>query len=192
MNILDFSENIKFVGVDDREIDLFEGQYKVPDGISYNSFVIFDEKIAVTDSVDAHKVSDWLQNIENALQSKTPDYLIVHHLEPDHAGGIVEFIQKYPSATIVASAKALAFLPQFVKLPEGTKTQTVKEGDTLSLGAHTLQFIAAPMVHWPEVLFSLLDAPDSDCYSIAVFHALSPRQILAIGANILPAPQRCP
>ena len=154
MNILDFSENIKFVGVDDREIDLFEGQYKVPDGISYNSFVIFDEKIAVTDSVDAHKVSEWLQNIENALQGKAPDYLIVHHLEPDHAGGIVEFVQKYPNATIVASAKALAFLPQFVKLPEGTKTQTVKEGDTISLGAHTLQFIAAPMVHWPEVLFS--------------------------------------
>ena len=154
MNILDFSKSIKYVGVDDREIDLFEGQYKVPDGISYNSFVIFDEKIAVTDSVDAHKVQEWLQNIEHALQGKTPDYLIVHHLEPDHAGGIVEFVQKYPDATIVASAKALAFLPQFVKLPEGTKTQTIKEGETLSLGKHTLKFIAAPMVHWPEVLFS--------------------------------------
>ncbi len=154
MNILDFSENIKFVGVDDREIDLFEGQYKVPDGISYNSFVIFDEKIAVTDSVDAHKVSEWLQNIENALQGKTPDYLIVHHLEPDHAGGFLEFIKKYPNATIAASAKALAFIPQFVKLPEGTKTLTLKDGDTLSLGKHTLKFIAAPMVHWPEVLLS--------------------------------------
>ena len=94
MIVSDFSESIKFVGVDDREIDLFEGQYKVPDGVSYNSYVIFDEKIAVTDSVDAHKVSEWLTNVENALQGKTPDYLIVHHLEPDHAGGFLEFIKK--------------------------------------------------------------------------------------------------
>ena len=154
MNVPNFSDSIKFVGVDDREIDLFEGQYKVPDGVSYNSYVIFDEKIAVTDSVDAHKVNEWLTNVENALQGKTPDYLIVHHLEPDHAGGFLEFIKKYPNATIAASAKALAFIPQFVKLPEGTKTLTLKDGDTLSLGKHTLKFIAAPMVHWPEVLLS--------------------------------------
>ena len=154
MIVSNFSESIKFVGVDDREIDLFEGQYKVPDGVSYNSYVIFDEKIAVTDSVDAHKVSEWLTNVENALQGKTPDYLIVHHLEPDHAGGFLEFIKKYPDATIAASAKALAFIPQFVKLPEGTKTLTLKDGDTLSLGKHTLKFISAPMVHWPEVLLS--------------------------------------
>ena len=154
MIVSNFSDSIKFVGVDDREIDLFEGQYKVPDGVSYNSYVIFDEKIAVTDSVDAHKVSEWMTNVENALQGKTPDYLIVHHLEPDHAGGFLEFIKKYPDATIAASAKALAFIPQFVKLPEGTKTLTLKDGDTLSLGKHTLKFIAAPMVHWPEVLLS--------------------------------------
>ena len=149
-----FSENIKYIGVDDRDIDLFEGQYVVPEGMAYNSYVIVDEKIAVTDTVDAHKVGEWLANLEAALAGRKPDYLVIHHLEPDHAGGIADFVAKYPETTLVASAKAFALLPQFMTLPESVKKQTVKEGDTLSLGAHTLQFIGAPMVHWPEVLFS--------------------------------------
>ena len=149
-----FSENIKYIGVDDRDLDLFEGQYVVPEGMAYNSYVIVDEKIAVTDTVDAHKVGEWLANLEAALAGRKPDYLVIHHLEPDHAGGIADFVAKYPEATLVASAKAFSLLPQFMTLPESVKKQTVKEGDTLSLGAHTLQFIGAPMVHWPEVLFS--------------------------------------
>ena len=149
-----FSENIKYIGVDDRDLDLFEGQYVVPEGMAYNSYVIVDEKIAVTDTVDAHNVNEWLANLEAALAGRKPDYLVIHHLEPDHAGGIADFVAKYPEATLVASAKAFALLPQFMALPAATKTQTVKEGDTLTLGVHTLQFIGAPMVHWPEVLFS--------------------------------------
>ncbi len=149
-----FSENIKYIGVDDRDLDLFEGQYVVPEGMAYNSYVIVDEKIAVTDTVDAHKVNEWLANLDAALAGRKPDYLVIHHLEPDHAGGIADFVAKYPEATLVSSAKAFALLPQFMALPESVKKQTVKEGDTLSLGAHTLQFIGAPMVHWPEVLFS--------------------------------------
>lgn len=149
-----FSENIKYIGVDDRDLDLFEGQYVVPEGMAYNSYVIVDEKIAVTDTVDAHKVNEWLANLDAALAGRKPDYLVIHHLEPDHAGGIADFVAKYPEATLVASAKAFALLPQFMALPESVKKQTVKEGDTLSLGSHTLQFIGAPMVHWPEVLFS--------------------------------------
>ena len=149
-----FSENIKYIGVDDRDLDLFEGQYVVPEGMAYNSYVIVDEKIAVTDTVDAHKVGEWLANLEAALAGRKPDYLVIHHLEPDHAGGIADFVAKYPETTLVASAKAFALLPQFMALPESVKKQTVKEGDTLALGSHTLQFIGAPMVHWPEVLFS--------------------------------------
>ena len=149
-----FSDNIKYIGVDDRDLDLFEGQYVVPEGMAYNSYVIVDEKIAVTDTVDAHKVGEWLTNLEAALAGRKPDYLVIHHLEPDHAGGIADFVAKYPEATLVSSAKAFSLLPQFMALPESVKMQTVKEGDTLSLGAHTLQFIGAPMVHWPEVLFS--------------------------------------
>ena len=149
-----FSENIKYIGVDDKDIDLFEGQYVVPEGMAYNSYVIVDEKIAVMDTVDAHKVGEWLANLDAALAGRKPDYLVIHHLEPDHAGGIADFVAKYPEATLVASAKAFALLPQFFALPATTKMQAVKEGETLSLGAHTLQFIGAPMVHWPEVLFS--------------------------------------
>ena len=149
-----FSENIKYIGVDDRDIDLFEGQYVVPEGMAYNSYVIVDEKIAVTDTVDAHKVNEWLANLDAALAGRKPDYLVIHHLEPDHAGGIADFVAKYPETTLVASAKAFALLPQFMTLPATTKTQAMKEGEMLSLGAHTLQFIGAPMVHWPEVLFS--------------------------------------
>ena len=149
-----FSENIKYIGVDDRDLDLFEGQYVVPEGMAYNSYVIVDEKIAVTDTVDAHKVGEWLANLDAALAGRKPDYLVIHHLEPDHAGGIADFVAKYPETTLVASAKAFALLPQFMELPATVQKQTVKDGDTLALGSHTLQFIGAPMVHWPEVLFS--------------------------------------
>ena len=149
-----FSENIKYIGVDDKDIDLFEGQYVVPEGMAYNSYVVVDEKIAVMDTVDAHKVDEWLANLDAALAGRKPDYLVIHHLEPDHAGGIADFVAKYPETTLVASAKAFALLPQFFALPATTKMQAVKEGETLALGKHTLQFIGAPMVHWPEVLFS--------------------------------------
>ena len=149
-----FSESIKYIGVDDTDIDLFEGQYVVPAGMAYNSFVIDDEKIAVTDTVDSRKVTEWLANLQAALAGRKPDYLIIHHLEPDHAGGIAQFVALYPEVTLVASAKAFALLPQFMELPADVKKLTVKEGDTLALGKHALQFIGAPMVHWPEVLFS--------------------------------------
>ncbi len=149
-----FSDSIKYIGVDDTDIDLFEGQYVVPAGMAYNSFVINDEKIAVTDTVDSRKVTEWMAGLQAALAGRKPDYLIIHHLEPDHAGGIAQFVALYPNATLVASAKAFALLPQFMELPADVKKLTVKEGDTLALGKHTLQFIGAPMVHWPEVLFS--------------------------------------
>ena len=149
-----FSDSIKYIGVDDTDIDLFEGQYVVPAGMAYNSFVIDDEKIAVTDTVDSRKVTEWMAGLQAALAGRKPDYLIIHHLEPDHAGGIAQFVALYPETTLVASAKAFALLPQFMELPADVKKLTVKEGDTLALGKHTLQFIGAPMVHWPEVLFS--------------------------------------
>ena len=125
--------------------------------MAYNSFVIDDEKIAVTDTVDSRKVTEWLANLQAALAGRKPDYLVIHHLEPDHAGGIAQFVALYPEVTLVASAKAFALLPQFMELPADVKKLTVKEGDTLSLGSHTLHFIAAPMVHWPEVIMSYED-----------------------------------
>ena len=149
-----FSDSIKYVGVDDSDLDIFEGQYDLPNGVTYNSYVIMDEKVAVLDTVDSRKVDDWMENLKKQLGDKAPDYLVVHHIEPDHAGGILAFVKAYPDATIVSSAKAFAMLPQFAPLPQAQKTLTVKEGDTLALGKHTLQFIGAPMVHWPEVLFS--------------------------------------
>ena len=149
-----FSDSIKYVGVDDSDLDIFEGQYDLPNGVTYNSYVIMDEKVAVLDTVDSRKVDDWMENLKKQLDGKAPDYLVVHHIEPDHAGGILAFVKAYPDATIVSSAKAFAMLPQFAPLPQSQKTLTVKEGDTLALGKHTLQFIGAPMVHWPEVLFS--------------------------------------
>ena len=147
------TETIKYIGVDDTTIDLFESQYIVPNGISYNSYLIMDEKIAIMDTADKRMSKEWFANLEEALESRTPDYLIVQHMEPDHAGNISELIAKYPGIKLVASAKAIQMMPQFF---EDTcfqdKTITVKEGETLSLGAHTLQFFMAPMVHWPEVM----------------------------------------
>ena len=147
------TEQIKYIGVDDTTIDLFESQYIVPNGISYNSYLITDDKIAVMDTVDRRKSEDWWGNLETALEGRMPDYLIVQHMEPDHAGNIAVFLQKYPEAKVEASAKAILMMPQFF---EGTdfegRTIAVKEGETLALGTHTLQFFMAPMVHWPEVM----------------------------------------
>jgi len=149
-----FSSKIRYIGCDDAEMDLFESQYVTPEGMCYNSYVILDEKIAVMDSVDRRKTEDWLKNLEDALDGRTPDYLIVQHMEPDHSGSVADFRNAYPEAVIVASAKALQFMAQFNPGCDLGKTQTVKEGDSLELGSHTLKFISAPMVHWPEVLMT--------------------------------------
>ena len=171
------SQDIKYVGVTDNKIDLFESQYKVPDGISYNSYVINDEKTAVMDTADKNFTEEWLGNIKNTLGAKSPDYLIVQHMEPDHSASIAEFMKQYPDTTVVGNAKTFAMIKGF--FPELTiaNTLTVKEGDTLTLGRHTLSFVFAPMVHWPEVMvtydstdkvlfsadgFGRFGAPDSD------------------------------
>ena len=150
---LNVTDQIKYIGVDDTTIDLFESQYIVPNGISYNSYLIVDEKIAIMDTVDLRKGEEWFANLEEALEGRTPDYLVVQHMEPDHSGNISLLMQKYPEMKLVASAKAIQMMPQFFEDTcfEG-KAISVKEGETLSLGAHTLQFFMAPMVHWPEVI----------------------------------------
>ena len=147
------TENIKYIGVDDTTIDLFESQYVVPNGISYNSYLIMDEKIAIMDTVDFRKSEEWFANLEEALEGRIPDYLVVQHMEPDHSGNMATLIEKYSEIKIVASAKAIQMMPQFFEDTcfEG-KTIIAKEGDTLNLGTHTLQFFMAPMVHWPEVM----------------------------------------
>lgn len=151
--IQNVTEKIKYIGVDDTTIDLFESQYIVPNGISYNSYLIVDEKIAIMDTADKRMGKEWFANLEEALEGRTPDYLVVQHMEPDHAGNISELLSQYPEVKIVASAKAIQMMPQFFEDTcfEG-RTIAVKEGDTLSLGEHTLQFFMAPMVHWPEVM----------------------------------------
>lgn len=148
-------EDIKYIGVDDLDLDLFESQYIIPNGISYNSYLILDEKVAVMDTVDSRKYGEWRENLRVALDGRTPDYLIVHHMEPDHVGDIVALMDDYPEMMIVASARAVQMMPQFFEGVDFTpRTIAVKEGDTLSLGAHTLHFMMAPMVHWPEVMVS--------------------------------------
>ena len=151
--ISNVTKDIKYIGVDDTTIDLFESQYVVPNGISYNSYLIMDEKIAIMDTVDFRKSEDWFANLEEVLEGRIPNYLVVQHMEPDHSGNIATLIDKYSEIKIVASAKAIQMMPQFFENTcfEG-KTITVKEGETLNLGAHTLQFFMAPMVHWPEVM----------------------------------------
>ncbi len=144
--------NILYVGADDKNIDLFESQYIVPNGVSYNSYLILDEKIAVMDTVDARKTSEWLENLRKSLGNKKPDYLIISHLEPDHSGSISEFLKLYPDTTLVGNFKTFAFLPQLCEINPETKKLTVKEGDELSLGNHNLKFLMAPMIHWPEVM----------------------------------------
>lgn len=146
------SNDIKYIGVNDRKIDLFEGQYVVPNGMAYNSYVIMDEKIAVMDTVDARFTHEWLDNLQTALGGRKPDYLIVQHMEPDHSANIVNFLQVYKDAYVVSSDKAFAMMEQFFGPDFCDRRIVVKEGDTLSLGKHTLAFVAAPMVHWPEVI----------------------------------------
>ncbi len=149
------SDTIKYIGVDDLDIDLFESQYVVPEGMSYNSYLIEDEKIAIMDTADRRKADEWKSNLKKALTGRKPSYLVAHHMEPDHASLIAEVLEAYPEMQLVCSAQALKMLPNFF---DGFNFEgrviTVKEGDTLSLGSHTLQFIAAPMVHWPEVIMS--------------------------------------
>lgn len=152
---MEITSSIKYVGVDDLDIDLFESQYVVPDGMAYNSYIILDEKVAIMDTADARKGTEWWANVEETLAGRTPDYLVVHHLEPDHAALIAEVMEKWPTVKIVATATAVKMLPQFfADVDFGDRVVAVKEGDTLSLGAHTLQFIVAPMIHWPEVMVS--------------------------------------
>ena len=147
------SNDIIYIGADDKEIDLFENQYNVPNGISYNSYLIKDEKIAVMDTIDKRKTEEWINNLENALDGKSPDYLVISHLEPDHAYNIEHLSKKYPEMKLVGNDKTFAFIPQFFNIPNLEERKVlVKEGDTLSLGKHTLKFFMAPMVHWPEVM----------------------------------------
>ena len=151
--IKNITEKIKYIGVDDTDIDLFESQYIVPNGVSYNSYVILDEKVAVMDTVDLRKCDEWLNNLATALEGRTPDYLIVQHLEPDHAGSIAKVLERYPAMQIVASDKAVKMMPQFFyDVNFEGRIIGVKEGGTLSLGGRTLHFAMAPMVHWPEVM----------------------------------------
>ena len=145
-------ENIKYIGCDDAQQDLFESQYVTPEGMCYNSYLILDEKVAVMDSVDPRKTKEWMQNLSAALEGRTPDYLIVQHMEPDHSGSLASFREAYPTATIVASEKALTFMTQFDEKTDFGPTMSVKEGDTLNLGTRTLQFYGAAMIHWPEVI----------------------------------------
>ena len=158
------SNTIKYVGVNDHAIDLFEGQYRVPNGMAYNSYAVIDEKIAVMDSVDAHYTKEWLENIGSALEGKNPDYLIVQHMEPDHSGSIYAFAEAYPEAKIVASARAFVMMKNFFGTDFTGRKITVGEGDTLDLGGRTLTFATAPMVHWPEVIVTY-DSKDKVLFS---------------------------
>ena len=145
------TDDIRYIGVNDHEVDLFEGQYPVPNGIAYNSYVILDEKIAVMDTVDQNFTHQWLDNLSAVLRGRTPDYLIVQHMEPDHAANVDKFLTLYPDATVVASQKAFGMMLGFFGTDYEGRRLIVGEGDTLSLGRHTLAFVTAPMVHWPEV-----------------------------------------
>ena len=166
---MNITENIKYVGVDDTDIDLFESQYAVPRGISYNSYLIMDEKVAIMDTVDHRQSSEWWSNMTESLEGRTPDYLVVQHVEPDHAGCIGEVVERYPQIQVVASVKAAQMLGQFFRYPPLLeRIMVVKEGDTLSLGYHTLQFVMAPMVHWPEVMVTY-DQTDKVLFSADTF-----------------------
>ncbi len=165
---MNITNDIKYIGVNDKELDLFEGQYIVPNGMSYNSYVILDEKIAILDTVDAKCGTEWLKNVKNALGDKKPSYLIVHHMEPDHSSNITTLLSEYPSTTIVASAKTFAMMKQFFGDAYEDNRIIVKEGDVLSLGKHTLTFYTAPMVHWPEVIVSY-DSYDRVLFSADAF-----------------------
>lgn len=151
-NRMKITESVVYLGCDDKEIELFENQYFVPNGVSYNSYLILDEKIAVMDTVDPRKGQEWLKNVEKALEGRIPDYLIINHMEPDHAGNIQNLVEKYPSIQLVGNAKTFAMLPQFFSMDVSKNSHCISEGDTLCLGSHVLQFFMAPMIHWPEVM----------------------------------------
>ena len=161
---MNITNDIRYIGVNDHNIDLFEGQYIVPNGMAYNSYAIIDEKIAVMDSVDANFKDEWLGNIETALDGRTPDYLVVQHMEPDHSANVLSFAEKYPEATIVSSAKAFTMMKNFFGTDFSDRRIVVGENDTLSLGKHNLTFVTAPMVHWPEVIVTY-DSTDKVLFS---------------------------
>lgn len=158
------TEDIRYIGVNDHDVDLFEGQYTVENGMSYNSYVILDEKVAVMDTVDAHFGVEWLQNLETELNGRRPDYLVVQHMEPDHSANIAVFMETYPEAQIVSSAKAFVMMQQFFGTDFSERKVVVGEGSTLKLGRHTLTFVTAPMVHWPEVIVTY-DSTDKVLFS---------------------------
>ena len=159
------TNDIKYIGVNDHQVDLFEGQYVVPNGMAYNSYAIIDDKIAIMDTVDQHFTHEWLDNIQKVLGDRKPDYLIVQHMEPDHSANVDKFLKVYPDATVVSSAKAVAMMKNFFGNDYADRRIVVGEGDTLSLGKHTLAFVTAPMVHWPEVIVTY------DVYDRVLFSA---------------------
>ena len=165
---MEITKDIKYIGVNDHDIDLFEGHYIVENGMAYNSYVILDEKIAVMDTVDTHFTEEWLTNLKTALNGRKPDYLIVQHMEPDHSANIANFLKEYPETVLVASMAAFNMMKQFFGTDYADKKMVVKEGDTLSLGKHTLSFVAAPMVHWPEVIVTY-DTCDKVLFSADAF-----------------------
>ena len=165
---MEITNDIKYVGVNDHELDLFEGQYIIPNGMAYNSYMIMDEKIAVFDTVDARFKEEWLDKVSAQLSDRKPDYLIVQHMEPDHSANIAAFMEIYTDAVLVASAKAFAMMKQFFGTDFADRSMVIKEGDTLELGKHTLSFVAAPMVHWPEVMVTY-DACDKVLFSADAF-----------------------
>ena len=158
------TKTIQYIGVNDHNVDLFEGQYIVPNGMAYNSYAILDDKIAIMDTVDANFTHEWLDNIQHTLDGRTPDYLIIQHMEPDHSANIVNFLKAYPATTIVSSSKAFAMMKQFFGTEFTENRLVVGEGDTLDLGYHKLTFVTAPMVHWPEVIVTY-DASDKVLFS---------------------------
>ena len=162
------SRDIRYVGVNDHKIELFESQYAVPNGMSYNSYAILDEKIAILDSVDQNFGKEWLEKIEAALEGRKPDYLVIHHMEPDHSANIAAFMETYPEATVVASARAFTMMKNFFGTDYAGRRIAAEEGGKLELGKHTLSFLAAPMVHWPEVIMTY-DACDKVLFSADAF-----------------------
>ncbi|QUC68442.1 FprA family A-type flavoprotein [Aristaeella hokkaidonensis] len=165
---MNVTKDIRYIGVNDHEIDLFEGMYIVPEGMAYNSYVILDEKVAVMDTADRNFVQEWMGNLEAALEGKKPDYLIVQHMEPDHSSGISAFMEAYPEAKVVATAKAFTMMKNFTGTDYTGRGIVVKEGDKLELGSHVLTFVTAPMVHWPEVMFTY-DSTDKVLFSADAF-----------------------
>ncbi len=152
MKDITISEQIRYIGADDHDLDLFESQYVIPNGVSYNSYLILDQKTAVMDTVDARKTDEWLEHLSRELNGREPDYVVISHMEPDHAASLKVLAEKYPAMQLVGNVKTFQMLGQFFDLDVSSRTVTVQEGDTLSLGSHTLQFFMAPMVHWPEVM----------------------------------------